>query len=98
LDDQALGRAVAGLSGLESRAVALRMALALTHHTCAIAGCTRPFAWCETHHHHIGWATGGATDLDNGLPLCGWHHHKAHDPQLDLRQRPDSDWTLHRRT
>jgi hypothetical protein len=75
-----------------------RRALALTHHTCAIAGCTRPFAWCEIHHHRIGWAKGGATDLDNGLPLCGWHHYRAHDTRYQLRQRPDGDWTLHRRT
>lgn len=74
-----------------------RRAYALTHHTCAVAGCTRPFAWCEIHH-HIPWAKGGPTDLDNGLPLCGHHHRKAHDTRLDLRQRPDGDWAFHRRT
>jgi hypothetical protein len=75
-----------------------RRALALTHPTCAVAGCTRPFAWCEIHHHRLSWSTGGPTDLDNGLPLCGHHHRRAHDTHFDLRQRPDGDWIFHRRT
>jgi hypothetical protein len=75
-----------------------RRAYALVHDSCAVAGCTRPFAWCEIHHHRISWAKGGSTDLDNGLPLCGHHHRKAHDTRFDLRQRPDGDWAFHRRT
>jgi hypothetical protein len=75
-----------------------RRALALLHHTCAIAGCTRPFAWCEIHHQRLSWHHGGPTDLDNGLPLCGHHHRRAHDTRFDLRRRPDGDWVLHRRT
>jgi hypothetical protein len=75
-----------------------RRALALTHHTCAVAGCTRPFAWCEIHHHRLSWSSGGSTDLDNGLPLCGHHHRRAHDTSFDLRRRTDGDWAFHRRT
>jgi hypothetical protein len=75
-----------------------RRALALLHDTCAVAGCQRPFAWCEIHHHRLPWSAGGLTDLDNGLPLCGHHHRRAHDPTFDLRHRPDGDWTFHRRT
>jgi hypothetical protein len=72
-----------------------RRALALLHDTCAVAGCHRPFAWCEIHHHRLSWRGGGPTDLDNGLPLCGHHHHRrAHDTRFDLRQRPDGEWTL----
>jgi hypothetical protein len=74
-----------------------RRALALTHHACAVAGCTRPFAWCEIHHHRLSWSGGGRTDLDNGLPLCGHHHRRAHDTRFDLRRRPDGDWVFHRR-
>jgi Domain of unknown function (DUF222) len=81
---------------LHSRAQ--RRALALTHDTCAVAGCGRPFAWCEIHHHRLAWHAGGRTDLDNGLPLCGHHHRRAHDPGLDLRRRSDGDWAFHRRT
>jgi hypothetical protein len=75
-----------------------RRALALTHHTCAVTGCTRPFAWCEIHHHRLAWSRGGRTDLDNALPLCGHHHRRAHDTRFDLRRQPDGDWTFHRRT
>jgi hypothetical protein len=74
-----------------------RLALALTHDTCAVTGCDRPFAWCDIHHHKKSWAAGGNTDLDNGLPLCGYHHNRAHDDQFDLRQTPDGDWRFHRR-
>jgi hypothetical protein len=28
-----------------------RRALSLIHDGCAVAGCARPFAWCEIHHH-----------------------------------------------
>ncbi len=74
-----------------------RRALSLTHDTCAIAGCHRPFAWCEIHHHHP-WSHGGPTNLKHGVPLCGHHHRRAHDTRYELRQRPDGEWTLHRRT
>ncbi len=87
-----LGRA----SRLHSRTQ--RRALALLHDTCAAAGCTRPFAWCEIHHQRLPWHHGGRTDLDNGLPLCGHHHRRAHDTRFDLRRRPDGDWAFHRRT
>ena len=72
--------------------------LALLHDTCAITGCQRPFAWCEIHHPHLSWGHGGATDLHNGLPLCGHHHRRAHDPTFTLHHHPDGPWTLHRRT
>jgi hypothetical protein len=77
---------------------AQRRALAVLHDTCAVAGCERPFAWCEIHHHRLSWSRGGATDLDNGLPLCGHHHRRAHDTRFDLRRRPDGEWAYHRRT
>jgi hypothetical protein len=75
-----------------------RRALALTHDTCAIAGCQRPFSWCEIHHHRIPWSHGGPTDLDNALPLCGHHHRRAHDPRFHLRQPADGEWILERTT
>jgi hypothetical protein len=75
-----------------------RRALSLLHDSCAVAGCQRPFAWCEIHHHRLSWGAGGATDLDNGLPLCGHHHRRAHDTRFDLRRRADGDWAFHRRT
>ena len=75
-----------------------RRGLSLIYDTCAVAGCTRPFAWCEIHHQRLAWAKGGRTDLDDGLPLCGHHHGRAHDTRFDLRRRPDGEWAFHRRT
>ncbi len=68
-----------------------RLALGLTHDSCAIVGCERPFAWCEIHHPHE-WAHGGPTDLDNGIPLCGYHHRRAHDTQWQLYQDHKGLW------
>lgn len=55
-----------------------RRALAVRYPTCAAEGCERPFAWSEIHH-FVAWSEGGRTDLENGVPLCGWHHRRAHD-------------------
>ncbi len=57
---------------------AQRLALSVHHDSCAAEGCRRPFAWTEVHHPHP-WSQGGRTDLANALPLCGWHHRRAHD-------------------
>lgn len=64
-----------------------RNALAHLHSTCAISGCERPFAWTEVHH-PLPWAAGGGTDIDNAVPLCGFHHQRAHDGQFLLRRDP----------
>ena len=64
---------------------AQRRALSVLHDTCAAEGCERPFAWTDIHHPHA-WSRGGPTDLANGLPLCGWHHRRAHDSRFDLQR------------
>lgn len=69
---------------------AQRRALSVRHETCAAEGCDRPFAWCEVHHPHA-WSEGGRTDLDNALPLCGFHHRRAHDPVFDLSRLPSGE-------
>jgi hypothetical protein len=55
-----------------------RIAIGLTHSTCAADGCERPFAWCELHHLDP-WCPDGATDLANAIPLCHFHHQRIHD-------------------
>ena len=72
-----------------------RKALSLVHDTCAIGTCERPFAWSEIHH-LIPWGRGGDTDLD-AIPLCSWHHHRAHDPRWRLTQHPLRGWELRAR-
>jgi hypothetical protein len=75
---------------------AQRKALGLLHDSCAVTTCERPFAWTEIHHRQP-WSAGGRTDLDNGLPLCGHHHRRAHDSRFELRRHGDGDWRFHRR-
>jgi len=58
---------------------AQRVALATVYESCAAEDCDRPYAWSELHHEDP-WHQGGATDLDRAVPLCGHHHHRAHDP------------------
>jgi hypothetical protein len=74
---------------------AQRIALSDRYDTCAAEGCQRPFAWCEIHH-PIHWAKGGRTDL-TGIPLCGWHHRRAHDDRYDMRHLPTGEVRYKRR-
>ena len=71
-------------------------AMAAIHDTCAIAGCSRPFTWCELHHLRE-WSRGGPTDLDNGVPLCGYHHRRAHDGDFDLTRHRGHEFRLRRK-
>jgi hypothetical protein len=84
--------------GRESRwhSKAQRIALSGSYDTCAAEGCARPFAWTEIHHPEA-WANGGRTDLDNALPLCGWHHRRAHDGRYDLRRMTSGEGRFRRR-
>jgi hypothetical protein len=75
-----------------------RKAKQLTTPTCEAEGCDIPAPWCEAHHGRQPWSRGGRTDLDDLVLLCGFHHHRAHDPHYDLRRRPGAGLTFHRRT
>ncbi len=77
---------------------AQRKAMAVRDRRCRAEGCTIPAAWCEAHHATNPWSRGGRTDLADGLLLCSWHHHRAHDPRYDARRLPDGDYRFHRRT
>ena len=92
------GRSVPLDLGRERRlhSTAQRRALSVLHDTCAAEGCERPFAWCDIHHPHA-WSQGGATDLGNGIPLCGWHHRRAHDARYDLTRLASGEVRYRRR-
>lgn len=77
---------------------AQRKAMAVRDKRCRAEGCTVPAAWCEAHHAATPWARGGRTDLADGVLLCSWHHHRAHDARYDARRLPDGDYRFHRRT
>ncbi len=76
--------------GREQRLFTRHQAIALSarHQHCAAEGCDRPFAWTEIHHLRP-WSEGGATDLDNAVPLCGFHHRRIHDDHYTTARAPD---------
>jgi hypothetical protein len=75
---------------------AQRKAMAVRDRTCRTDGCDIPAAWTEAHH-LTPWSRGGKTDLRDGVLLCSWHHHRAHDPRYDLRRLPNGDLRFRRR-
>jgi hypothetical protein len=76
--------------GREQRLFSRGQAIALSarHQHCAAEGCDRPFAWCELHHLKP-WSHAGPTDLDNAVPLCGFHHRRIHDEHYTVARAPD---------
>ena len=70
---------------------AQRKAMILRDGGCCAEGCTIPAAWCEAHHWGTPWSRGGRTDLEDGLLLCSWHHHRAHDAVYDTSRMPNGD-------
>ncbi len=68
-------------------------ALATRYTECATTDCDRPYAWCELHHEHP-WSTGGHTTIDKAVPLCGFHHHRVHDPTRTIAAMADGAPTM----
>ena len=48
--------------------------------------------------HQQRWVDGGRTDLADGVSLCHWHHHRAHDTRYQTTYHPNGDVTFHMRT
>lgn len=63
-------------------------ALRTMYSACAWIGCDRPISWCQAHHVRE-WERGGATNLDNLVPLCSVHHHRVHEGCWTIRVLPD---------
>jgi len=76
---------------------AQRKAMIVRDRECRAEGCTIPAAWCEAHHAGKPWSRGGRTDLKDGLLLCSWHHHRAHDPTYVSSRLPEGDVRFSRR-
>ncbi len=83
-----------------------RAALRAMYRTCGFGDCDVSFDRCEIHH-LIEWDHAhGPTDLDNLLPACSHHHHRAHEGRWRLQLRPSDrqltvwlpDGTLHSRS
>jgi hypothetical protein len=76
---------------------AQRRAMAINQPTCGADGCDVPATWCEAHHRDP-WSKGGRTDLADGILLCPWHHHRAHDDRYLVSELPGGGMRFHRRT
>ena len=74
---------------------AQRKALRIRDRRCRARGCTVPATWCEAHHLRS-WALGGATDLADGVLLCSFHHHRAHDSAFHVSRCPGGDLEFRR--
>ena len=63
-----------------------RRAIQFRHaHVCAIRGCGRRV----TQVHHIQWwENDGETNIDNGVPLCSYHHHLVHEGGWNVAWNP----------
>ena len=77
---------------------AQRKAMAVSQRTCRATDCTVPATWCEAHHSGDPWSRGGRTDLADGVLLCSWHHHRAHDDRYLVQRTPNGAYRFHQRT
>ena len=67
---------------------AQRRALIIRDRGCAFPGCDRHPQWTEAHHIRH-WVDGGASDLNNGVLLCGHHHRVIHQGEWKVRIADD---------
>jgi hypothetical protein len=69
----------------------LRRAIRFRHgHVCAVRGCGRRI----TQIHHIQWwENDGETCIDNGVPLCNYHHHLVHEGGWTVAWNPTTGVT-----
>jgi len=58
-------------------------ALRLRDRGCRWPGCDRPVSWSTPHHIEF-WSRGGATDLDNLVLLCHYHHRLVHEGEWQV--------------
>lgn len=72
---------------------AQKLALAERDGGCAWTGCSHPPAYTEAHHLRW-WSNGGPTDLDNGILLCSFHHHRIHNDGWQITVRDHVPWFI----
>lgn len=70
-----------------------KLALAERDGGCAWSGCTIPPSYTEAHHLRW-WSRGGTTDLDNGILLCSFHHHRVHDDHWEIEVHDHVPWFI----
>ncbi|AZH84468.1 HNH endonuclease [Plantibacter sp. PA-3-X8] len=70
-----------------------KLALAERDGGCAWTGCTHPPSFTEAHHIRW-WSQGGPTNLDNGILLCPFHHHRIHDDHWTITIQNGIPWFI----
>ncbi|MGG7452587.1 DUF222 domain-containing protein [Plantibacter auratus] len=70
-----------------------KLALAERDGGCAWTGCTHPPSFTEAHH-ITWWSQGGPTNLDNGILLCPFHHHRIHDDHWTITIQNGIPWFI----
>ncbi|MGK9149359.1 HNH endonuclease [Plantibacter flavus] len=78
-------------TGARLFSTAQKLALAERDGGCAWSGCTHPPNYTEAHHLKW-WSRGGTTDLDNGILLCSFHHHRIHDDHWEIEVQNGVPW------
>jgi len=76
---------------------AMRTAMEVRDRECRADGCDIPAAWCEAHHVRPWAESRGPTNVDDGLLLCSFHHHRAHDRRREMRRLANGDVKFHRK-
>ncbi|SMQ75093.1 HNH endonuclease [Plantibacter sp. VKM Ac-1784] len=72
---------------------AQKLALAERDGGCAWTGCTHPPSFTEAHHIRW-WSQGGPTNLNNGVLLCPFHHHRIHDDHWTITIQNGVPWFI----
>jgi len=72
-----------------------RYAILIRDKGCRAEGCDRRTGLHT--HHDTRWVDGGETNVEDGISLCPWHHHRAHDTTYTTTKTPTGRIAFHRR-
>src|SRR6478735_3870994 len=72
-----------------------RIAILIRDRGCRADGCDRRTGLHA--HHQTRWADGGETNVEDGISLCPWHHHRAHDTNYVMTESTSGTVAFHRR-
>ncbi|MFS0734320.1 HNH endonuclease [Microbacterium sp. 1P10UB] len=68
-----------------------RVAISVRDGGCVGRGCSAPPSWCEMHHIDHWYEHHGRTDVDDGVPLCRFHHLDLHNRGARIVRRRDPE-------
>ena len=83
-----LGREVRTATAAQRRAIVAR------DRHCRAPGCRTKPKHCDVHHLDH-WISGGRTDVDRMVLLCGTHHREFHKPGYRMKLSDQAEFTVH---